>query len=73
MRKTYNELDLRVQDRTAELTQTNEALRKEILNRKLAEEALGKARDDLEHKVQERTAELRKSHDDFEVGTIVLG
>ncbi len=39
LQKAHDELELRVQERTAELEQANEALRKEISERKLAEEA----------------------------------
>jgi len=40
LRKAHNELELQVQERTAELAEANEALRAEIAERKHAEEAL---------------------------------
>jgi signal transduction histidine kinase len=43
------ELDQRVAQRTRELASANEALKKEIAEHRLAEEALGKARSELAH------------------------
>ncbi len=40
LRKAHDELELRVDERTAELTRANERLKQEIEYRKLAEEAL---------------------------------
>ncbi len=40
LRRTHDELELRVQQRTAELSQANEALQREIAEREQAEEAL---------------------------------
>lgn len=45
LRKANEELDHRVQERTAELTQANEALHKVIAERKRAEGALGEAQE----------------------------
>ncbi len=44
LRKARDELELRVRERTAELTRTNELLQQEITERKLAEEALRESR-----------------------------
>jgi PAS domain S-box-containing protein len=43
LRRAYDELEFRVQERTAELEQANEALRAEIARRKQTEEALREA------------------------------
>ncbi len=45
---TYDELEMRVKKRTAELTKTNEELRNEILERKRVEEQLIEARVEAE-------------------------
>lgn len=47
LRKTYEELEVRVKERTAELAAANEELRREITERKQVEEALRKSREDL--------------------------
>jgi len=49
LKKAYNELDLRVQERTAELTQTNESLEKEITERRKTENTLNKTREFTDH------------------------
>jgi PAS domain S-box-containing protein len=59
LRKAHDELERRVQDRTAELSQANQQLQKEILEKQLAEEKLRKARDQLELRVDQRTSELK--------------
>jgi len=43
LRKAHDELEMKVQERTAELRQANEILKAEITNRKKAEEALRKS------------------------------
>jgi len=59
--KEYRDyLEKMVEERTTELTKTNEQLRLEIEERKRAEEELEKHREHLEELVRERTAELRK-------------
>jgi signal transduction histidine kinase/DNA-binding response OmpR family regulator len=64
-RTTVSKDDLRavVEERTAELAQANEALEIDITRRKLAEEALRRARDEMEMKVTERTAELAQANE----------
>jgi PAS domain S-box-containing protein len=61
IRKAHDDLERRVEDRTAELTKTNEQLKVEIKERKLGEEALQKAHDELEQRVEERTAKLART------------
>jgi PAS domain S-box-containing protein len=48
LRKAHDELEGRVEERTAELTKLNKELRREITERVRAEEALGETRDYLE-------------------------
>ncbi len=45
LRKAYNELEMRIQERTAELAKTNETLQAEITKRRRAEEEIRKERD----------------------------
>ncbi|HTY24345.1 MAG TPA: PAS domain S-box protein [Desulfomonilaceae bacterium] len=59
-------LQQEVKLRTAELTQTNISLEKELIESKKADEALQKARDELEVRVQERTAKLEKANEAVE-------
>ncbi len=47
-RKSHDELEMRVKERTAELTKTNEELRNEILKRKRVEEQIIEARVEAE-------------------------
>lgn len=60
LRQAREELELRVQERTAELRETNEQLRIEIAERQRAELALFQANEALEIRVQERTTELTR-------------
>jgi signal transduction histidine kinase len=71
--RAHHELEERVQQRTAELSEANLALRTEIKDRKQAEQALREARDRLEDqaiqlecRVQERTAKLAETVGDLE-------
>ena len=67
LRKAYDEVEQRVQERTTELHAINEALQREIIKRKRSEEALRKAHDELEIRVQERTAELVQANEDLRI------
>jgi len=59
LQKAYEELEIKVRERTAELSESNKALNAEISVRKQAEEELQKHREQLEERVRERTAELQ--------------
>jgi len=59
LRTAHEELERRVQERTAQLAQLNASLEAEIAERRHAEAALQQAHDDLERRVQERTVALR--------------
>ncbi len=53
LRKAHDELELRVEERTADLAQANEELRIEIIERKRVEEALRKLAHDLGERIKE--------------------
>ena len=58
----------RLEERTSELANANDRLLSEVAERKQAEEAVRKARDELEKGVEERTAELVENQPDSERG-----
>jgi len=58
LQNAHDELERRVEDRTAELASTNWRLRQEISERERAEGELQRAHDELEKRVDQRTAEL---------------
>ena len=60
LRKAHDELELRVQERTAELTRTNELLQQEVSDRKRAQEALSKS----EQELRRLSSELLKVQED---------
>jgi hypothetical protein len=73
LQKAKEELEIRVEERTAELkSQTqhlefaNRLLEAEIVERQLAEAALQKAKEELEIRVEERTAELKSQTQQLE-------
>ncbi|WP_332979731.1 sensor histidine kinase [Microcoleus sp. A003_D6] len=73
LQKAKEELEIRVEERTAELkSQTqhlelaNRLLASEIVDRQLAEAALKKAKEELEIRVEERTAELKSQTQQLE-------
>jgi PAS domain S-box-containing protein len=63
LRKAYDEVERRVQERTAELAAVNEKLWREIAERKQAEEMLRKSHEELERRVDKRTAELATANE----------
>jgi len=63
LQQAHDELEIKAQERTAELVKANEALRVEIAEHRRAEEALHRTHEELEIKVQERTAELVKANE----------
>jgi len=65
LQKAHDELERRVEERTAELIKANEQLRREIERGNQAEEELRKAHGELEIRVVERTSELAKANDEL--------
>src|SRR5690606_18269682 len=63
LRRAADELEARVEERTAELARVNAQLRSEIAERKRIEEELRRARDELEIHVEQRTVELVKANE----------
>jgi C4-dicarboxylate-specific signal transduction histidine kinase len=61
LRQAHDELEIRVQQRTAELAETNRRLEAEITQRRDAETELARHRDRLEELVTQRTEALRQS------------
>jgi PAS domain S-box-containing protein len=66
LRRARDELEVRVQDRTAELARSNAALQAEILERRRAEEEIRRLNEGLERRVLERTAELQAVNRELE-------
>ncbi|MGB8992760.1 MAG: PAS domain S-box protein [Desulfobaccales bacterium] len=62
LRQAHDELERRVEERTAELVAANQQLQEEIGKRRQTEAALMLAHDNLELKVAMRTAELAKAN-----------
>ena len=58
LRSSYDELELRVEDRTRQLAEANRELRN-------AELSVRHLNEDLEHLINERTAELRRTNEDL--------
>jgi signal transduction histidine kinase len=59
-------LEIRVEERTAELARANEALQIEITERVQAEDKVRRLNEELEQRVIERTAELRAANKELE-------
>lgn len=66
LRQANDELERRVQERTAELCRLNEALESEVLIRKRAEEEIRQLNERLEQRVSERTEELQATIKELE-------
>lgn len=62
----YKEVEKQVEERTLELVESNTQLKKEITERKQAEQALENHREQLEELVKERTKDLEKSNQDLQ-------
>jgi PAS domain S-box-containing protein len=79
VRKAHNELEKRVTERTAQLSESNRLLRQEIAARKVIEEQLKESRERLRYlsthsrrlREEERTALSRELHD--ELGQVLTG
>jgi tetratricopeptide (TPR) repeat protein len=67
LQRARDELERRVQERTAELAKTNAALKVVLEERKEAQTVLQHAHDVLEQRVEERTAELAKTNETLRV------
>lgn len=63
LQESKHDLERRVDERTVELTDTNQQLEYELSHRKKIEAALQRARDDLEERVKERTVELLSTNE----------
>ena len=61
-RQSHAELEQKVEERTAELIGVNKQLRDEMEQRRKAEEALQRAKNDLQHQVDEGAAELTSAN-----------
>lgn len=66
LRITLDELERKVEERTAELSKANLLLKQEIKERKQAEEEIRKLNEELEQRVLQRTAELESANRDLE-------
>ena len=66
LRRARDELEIRVQERTAELARANEALQAEITERVRAEDKVHRLNEELEQRVIERTTELRAANKELE-------
>ncbi len=62
LQRARDNLEERVEQRTAELTTANARLQKEIKEREVAEQGLKKAQSELEERVRERTWQLTESN-----------
>jgi FixJ family two-component response regulator len=72
LRKAYDNLEKLVYKRTEELLEINNALKKEIRERKRAEQLLREAHNNLERLVKERTSELEAKTTNLEELNVAL-
>jgi PAS domain S-box-containing protein len=66
LRRSYDELEIRIQERTSELLELNKLLDAEIAERKRAEEKLKNINADLELRVNDRTKEYQNAVKEIE-------
>jgi len=66
LRRAREDLERRVEDRTAKLASANEALREEIDRRHRAEERTRKLNEELELRVKQRTMQLKAANKELE-------
>jgi len=66
LRKAYEEVEIRVQERTVQLAAANEAFQAEIIERRRAEEEIRRLNAELERRVIERTAQLEAANRELE-------
>lgn len=66
LRRARNELETRVQERTADLVRINRELSKEVAERRRAEHELKELNETLEERVALRTAEAKRRADELE-------
>ena len=66
LRRTRDELETRVQERTAELERINRELSREVAERRRAEHELKELNETLEQRVAQRTAEAKRRAEELE-------
>ncbi|HZV33486.1 MAG TPA: ATP-binding protein [Verrucomicrobiae bacterium] len=66
LRQAHEQLELRVEERTAELAVANQALQAEVAERQRIEEKIRKINGELEQRVLDRTAELALANEELE-------
>lgn len=66
LRQAHEQLELRVEERTAELGIANQALQAEVTERQRVEEKIRKINGELEQRVLDRTAELALANEELE-------
>jgi len=69
LRQAHDDLEIRVEERTAQLAIANTALQEEIAERRSVEEKIRGINDELEQRVSDRTAELAMTNQELEAFT----